>query len=237
MGLSRDTKITWLGHATFLVHTPGDKRILIDPFLEHNPKCPAEFKSIDICDLILLTHAHSDHISDALPVAERTGAPIVAIVELAGWLRSKGGANVIEMNKGGNVRFGEINVTMVNAFHTSSIEDGDKTFYGGEPAGYVVRLENGFTFYHAGDTCVFGDMALIGELYAPELAMIPIGDYYTMGPKEAAKAVRLLRVKHVLPMHYGTFPVLTGTPDELRELTRDVEGLTVHSPSPGESID
>jgi L-ascorbate metabolism protein UlaG (beta-lactamase superfamily) len=236
MSLNRNTVFTWYGHATFMVETPGGKRILIDPFLQNNPKCPQHLKSIDRCDLILLTHAHSDHIDDALPVAERTGAQIVAIVELGGWLQTKGAKNVTTMNKGGNVRFGDINITLVNAFHTSSIQDGDRTLYGGEPAGFVVRLENGFTFYHAGDTCLFGDMALIAELYSPEVVIIPIGDHYTMGPKEAAKAVRLLGANHVIPMHYGTFPVLTGTPEALRELTSDIGGLTVYSIQPGDSI-
>jgi L-ascorbate metabolism protein UlaG (beta-lactamase superfamily) len=131
MSLNRDTRITWLGHATFLVQTPGGKRIVIDPFLRDNPKCPPEFKTVDKCDLILLTHAHSDHIDDAMPLAEKTGAPIVAIVELGGWLQSKGAQNVVTMNKGGNVRFGDINITMVNAFHTNSIQDGEQTLYGG----------------------------------------------------------------------------------------------------------
>jgi L-ascorbate metabolism protein UlaG (beta-lactamase superfamily) len=236
MALNRDTAITWLGHATFMVDTPGGKRIVIDPFLKGNPACPPSRKQIDRCDLILLTHAHGDHIADAIPLAQQTGSPVVAIVELADWLGSKGVQNVKEMNKGGTQRFGEIAVTMVNAFHTSSIQDGDRTLYGGEPAGYVVQLENGFTFYHAGDTNVFGDMALIAELYRPELVMIPIGDHYTMGPKEAAKAVRLLGAKHVVPMHYGTFPVLTGRPSHLKELMGDVEDLVIYDISPGDTI-
>lgn len=236
MGLNRGVRITWLGHATFMVESPGGKRILIDPFLRNNPRCPEGQKRIDACDLILLTHAHSDHIEDAIPVAEATGARIVAIVELGAWIQSKGASNVTMMNKGGTIRIGEIAVTMVNAFHTSAIQDGDKTLYGGEPAGYVVRLENGFTFYHAGDTCIFGDMALIGELYKPELAMLPIGDHFTMGPFEAAKAIRLLGSRHVVPMHYGTFPPLVGTPDELKRLTADISGLVIHTPSPGETI-
>jgi L-ascorbate metabolism protein UlaG (beta-lactamase superfamily) len=183
-----------------------------------------------------LTHAHSDHIGDAIPLAQKTGAPVVAIVELAAWLSSKGVTTTKPMNKGGTQIFDNIAVTMVNAFHSSSIQDGEQTLYGGEAAGFVVTLENDFTLYHAGDTCLFGDMALIGEVYQPELAMLPIGDHYTMGPKEAAKAVRLLGVRHVLPMHYGTFPLLTGTPAQLRDLTAVYPTVTVHELKPGETL-
>ena len=236
MSLERGVAITWLGHATFLIETPGGKTVLIDPFLEHNPKCPPDRKQITKCDLILVTHAHMDHMADVIPVANNTGAMVVSMVELAVWFQNKGLKNVTEMNKGGTFRFGEIAVTMVHAMHSSGIEEGDQPIYGGEPAGYVVKLENGFTFYHAGDTTVFGDMALIAELYEPELVMIPIGDHYTMGPREAAKAVRLLRAKHVIPMHWGTFPVLTGTPEALMKYTDDIEGLTLYRISPGETV-
>jgi L-ascorbate metabolism protein UlaG (beta-lactamase superfamily) len=218
------------------VDTPGGKVLLIDPWLQENPACPQNLKQIDRCDHVLLTHAHTDHMADALSTAKRTGAQIVAMVELAIWLQRKGAEKAVGMNKGGTARFGDIAVTLTHAFHSSSIHDGDQVLYGGEPAGLVVRLENGFTFYHAGDTAVFGDMALIAQLYRPELAMLPIGDHYTMGPKEAALAARLLKVKHLIPMHYGTFPALTGTPEELCALTRDIEGLTVHSLRPGDSL-
>lgn len=236
MGVGRDVAVTWLGHATFLIETPGGKRILIDPFLEHNPKCPPEYKRIDKCDLILVTHAHGDHNADVVPVAAATGATVVTMVELAGWFQSKGVKNVVDMNKGGTWRMGEIAVTMVHALHSAGIEDNGQVLYGGEPAGFVVKVENGFTFYHAGDTTVFSDMALIAELYSPELAMLPIGDHYTMGPREAALAVKLLRVKHVIPMHWGTFPVLTGTPDALIQETRGIDGLTVYKIEPGETV-
>jgi len=236
MCLDRGVAITWLGHSTFLVETPGGKTILIDPFLEDNPKCPPDRKQISKCDLILVTHGHSDHMADVMPVAKRTGARVVAMVELAGWFGSQGLENVTEMNKGGTYRFGDIAVTMTQAIHSSSIEEADRPMYGGEPAGFVVKLENGFTFYHAGDTTVFGDMALIAELYHPELVMIPIGDHFTMGPREAAMAVRLLRAKHVIPMHWGTFGLLTGTPDELIALTGDVDGLTVYRLTPGDTV-
>jgi L-ascorbate metabolism protein UlaG (beta-lactamase superfamily) len=236
MPLDREVAITWLGHSTFLVETPRGKTLLLDPFLEQNPKCPPDRKSINKCDLILVSHAHGDHMADAIPVANKTGAGIVAIFELAEWFTKKGVKNATGIGKGGTFHFDGISVTMVNAFHSSSIEEDDQFQYGGEPAGFVVRLENGFCFYHAGDTTVFGDMALIADLYSPELAMLPIGDHYTMGPREAALAIKLLRVKHVIPMHWGTFPVLTGTPDALISETRGLAGLTIYRIEPGDTV-
>ena len=140
------------------------------------------------------------------------------------------------MNKGGTQKVGEIEVTMVNAVHSCGIKDGDEIVYGGEACGYIIRLPGGFTVYHAGDTALFGDMKLIGELYAPDVALLPIGDHYTMGPREAAMAIRFLNVRHVIPMHFGTFPVLTGRPDQVRQLTQDISGLEIHALKPGESI-
>jgi L-ascorbate metabolism protein UlaG (beta-lactamase superfamily) len=152
------------------------------------------------------------------------------------WLESKGVTNTSAFNKGGTQTAGEIEVTMVNAVHSCGIKDGDQIIYGGEACGYIVRLPGGLTIYHAGDTAVFGDMKIIGELYSPDIAMLPIGDFYTMGPREAALAIRLLGVRHVIPMHFGTFPVLVGRPDRLRELTQDILGLEIHALKPGESI-
>jgi L-ascorbate metabolism protein UlaG (beta-lactamase superfamily) len=236
MALDRGVAITWLGHATFIVETPGGKRVLIDPWLEGNPACPPHLKRVEQCDLMLLTHAHFDHIADAIPVVKQTGAQVVGIVELLSWLGRKGVENLKPMNKGGTQRFGDIAVTMVHADHSCGIQDGDQILYGGEAVGYVVTLENGFRFYHAGDTNVFSDMALIGELYRPELVMLPVGDHFTMSPREAAKALRLLGAKRVIPMHFGTFPVLTGTPEALREMTGDIAGLTVYDLKPGETL-
>ncbi|MFQ5653105.1 MAG: metal-dependent hydrolase [Planctomycetota bacterium] len=214
--LGRETTFQWLGHSTFVVGTPSGKRVIIDPWLDANPSCPAECKDPGPIDLVLVTHGHFDHLSDAAPLAKKHKAQVVANFEVGSWLEKQGVTDVIAMNKGGTVEVAGLQVTMTNAFHSGGISDGDRIIYGGEPAGYVVETESEFRFYHAGDTCVFGDMALIKELYEPSLAMLPIGDHFTMGPREAAKAAHLLGVQVVIPMHYGTFDLLTGTPEKLR---------------------
>lgn len=229
------TKLTWLGHATFLLETAG-KRILIDPWVMNNPACPDDLKDVGNLDGILITHAHFDHIGDAVDIAKGTGAQVVAIAETAGWLGSKGVDNTIDMNKGGTVEVAGVRAHMTHAVHSCGISDGDQIVYGGEAAGYVVELENGFKLYHSGDTAVFSDMALIGKLLQPDIALLPIGDHYTMGPRSAAEAIRLLGVKTVVPMHFGTFPVLTGTPDDLRKEADDVGGLEVVDLQPGGTI-
>lgn len=204
--------ITWLGHATFKIVTPEGKVVLIDPWVSSNPLCPDELKTFEKVDLMLVSHGHFDHIADAVDIAKATKPTVAAIVELAGWLGSKGVENTIGFNKGGTINVDNIKVSMTHAIHTSGVEDGS---YGGDAAGFVIEFENGFKLYHAGDTCAFSDMAIIGELYRPDVALLPIGDFFTMGPREAALAVRMLGVKHVIPMHYGTFPALTGTPEAL----------------------
>jgi L-ascorbate metabolism protein UlaG (beta-lactamase superfamily) len=183
-----------------------------------------------------VTHGHGDHLGDTVALAKKHKSSVVCIYEVYLWLNAKGVETCCPMSKGGSQRVGDIEVTMTQAIHSSGIEDGGQVVYAGEPAGYVVRLPGGLVLYHAGDTGIFGDMKLMGELYAPELACLPIGDLYTMGPREAALAIRLLGVKHVIPMHYGTFPPLTGTPEELRRLTQDVAGLTIHALKPGETL-
>ena len=233
---TRGNIVTWLGHAAFRLTTPSGKIILIDPWLKSNPACPESLKNMDKIDIMLITHGHFDHIADAVDLAKKHKPQIVAMPETCGWLESKGVKSSSGMNKGGTQRVGEIEVTMVNAVHSGGIQDGDQMVYGGEPCGYIVHLPGGFKIYHAGDTAVFGDMKLIGELYSPDLAMLPIGDHYTMGPREAAVAIRLLGVHDVIPMHFGTFPVLTGTPDRLRELTQDIAGLRIHALKPGETL-
>jgi L-ascorbate metabolism protein UlaG (beta-lactamase superfamily) len=226
--------ITWLGHATFIITTPGGKRIVTDPWLEGNPSCPAGQRRIDKADLILLSHGHSDHSGDIVAVSRATDAPILAVHELSLWLEKKGLRNVQGMGIGGTVNVAGLEVTMVPAVHTSSVVENDTIVYLGQAAGFVVRLENQHSFYFAGDTAIFGDMRLIGEMYSPEIAFLPIGDHYTMGPDAAARAARMLGVRQIVPMHYGTFPVLTGTPDRLKKLV-EPHGIDVLVLEPGET--
>ncbi len=230
-------KITWLGHATFLLTTEAGTTVLVDPWLAGNPSCPASFRKLPRVDIIAATHGHSDHIGDLMSVAREHKPKVVAIYETCQWLASQGVQNVMPMGKGGTQKVDDIELTMVNALHSNSIEHEGKFLYAGEPGGYIIRMPGGLTIYHAGDTCVFGDMKLIGEMYAPEVACLPIGDLFTMGPREAAVAIRLLGTQHVIPMHYGTFPGLTGTPAALREQTKDIAGLEIHVLKPGENLE
>jgi L-ascorbate metabolism protein UlaG (beta-lactamase superfamily) len=227
------TTLTWLGHASFRLDTASGKRIYVDPFLNGNPKCPGDEQTPERVDVIAVTHGHGDHVGDTVDLAKKHAAKVVALVELAGWLGKQGVADeqLIAPNKGGTVEVDGVRFTLTNAFHSGSAPDGS---YVGEPSGIVVRTDDGKSIYFAGDTCVFGDMQLIGRLYEPDIAVLPIGDHFTMGPEEAAVAVELLGVKRVVPCHWGTFGLLTGTPDALEKLAPS--GVTVERVAPGESV-
>ena len=218
MSGGKQTRITWLGHSTVFVETGAGTNLLIDPFIAQNPKYPKDFVLPSKIDSILLTHGHGDHISDAVPVAKRHGSTVVAIYELAAYVEARGAAKTIGMNLGGTVQLDGVAATMVDAKHSAAAQDETGTHYVGVAAGFVLTIEGGPVLYHAGDTAVFGDMKLIGELYGPKVAMLPIGGHFTMGPKEAALAARLIGAEVVLPLHFGTFPPLKGTPGELAAL-------------------
>ncbi len=230
----KGTRVTWLGHATVLVQTAKGTNILIDPFIEQNPKYPKGFKLPEKIHYILLTHGHSDHISDAVPVAKKHKSTVVAMYELSAFVGKQGVKDTVGMNLGGTVQLEDVAVTMVDAKHSSGAQDDDGTHYVGVAAGYILAVSGGPVLYHAGDTAVFGDMKLIQELYRPELAMLPIGGHFTMGPKEAAVATKLLGAYTVLPLHFGTFPQLTGTPEQLAALVD--ANVKVVRIEPGESI-
>jgi L-ascorbate metabolism protein UlaG (beta-lactamase superfamily) len=226
-------KVTWLGHATFRIETPAAKTVLLDAWVMGNPMCPASEKNVKQVDVMLITHGHGDHIGDAVEIAKKHKPHVVGIPEMCGWLEKKGVVNLSPMNKGGTQAVEDMKVTMVHADHSCGIQDGDDLVYGGEACGYVIEFSNGLKIYHAGDTNVFGDMAIIHELYAPDIAMIPIGDHYTMGPREAAHACKLLKAQTVIPMHFGTFPPLVGRPSDLKKLA---PGVNVLEMKPGETI-
>jgi L-ascorbate metabolism protein UlaG (beta-lactamase superfamily) len=216
-----DTKLTWYGHAAFRIDTPAGKSILIDPWLTNpsNPTGKDEVKTVK-ADLILVSHGHFDHVGDAIDIAKRTKAKLVATFDLgnaivaAGYPKDQYGFDT-GGNFGGSVTAldGEVTITFVPAIHSSAI--GEKGAYGGNPGGFVIAIKNGPTLYHTGDTDLFGDMALVGKFSKVDYMLACIGDHFTMGPARAAEATKLVKAKTIIPMHFGTFPVLTGTPAEL----------------------
>lgn len=231
----KGAKLTWLGHATFRLET-GGKTIYIDPWVMGNPACPESEKKVRQADALICTHGHFDHIGDAVAIAREHDPTVVGIFELAKWMEKKGAKKVSPMNKGGSQTVEGVRVTMTHAVHSCGIQEDDGSIvYGGEACGYVLELESGLKLYHAGDTGPFSDMEIIRELYAPDIAMLPIGDHFTMGPREAAYAAHLLRPKFVIPMHFGTFPLLTGTPRDLKKRISDA-GCEVMELMPGETV-
>ena len=234
MSATNSTRITWLGHSAVLVQTARGTNILIDPYLKGNPAYPKDFELPAKIDYILLTHGHGDHLGDAVPLAGKHGSTVVAIFELADYVAKKGVAQTVGMNLGGTVQLKDVAVTMVDARHSAAAIDERGVHYVGVAVGFVLTVEGGTTIYDAGDTAVFGDMALIRELYQPKVALLPIGDHFTMGLKEAALAVKLIGPEVVLPMHFGTFPILTGTPSGLTALVS--AGVKVVDWKPGEEF-
>ena len=236
MALNAEVSFTWIGHGTWHVKSAAGKDVYIDPWVMNNPVAPEPLKRVDRCDLMLITHGHFDHVYDALEIARVTRPKIVTIYEIGAWLGSKGvdGDTIIGANQGGTVDVDGIKITLVHAEHSCGITDGDQILYGGQACGLVIEFENGYTIYFAGDTDVFGDMALIAELSQLDAAFLPIGGFHTMGPHRAAKAVSLLGVKTVVPMHFGTFPPLTGRPKALQQLVGP--GVKVLDIKPGDTV-
>ncbi len=231
-------KFTWGGHATVKVELESGEIIIIDPWIEDNPKSPKDFAEFSRVDLMLLTHGHFDHIGDAISLAKKFEPTIIACFEVCAYLEGKGVKNCSGMNIGGTQEALGCKVTMVPAIHSSGIIDDGKVIYGGVAGGFVVTLPNNYTFYHAGDTALFSDMKLIGELYRPQLAFLPIGDHFTMSPFEASRACKMLGIEKVVPIHWGTFPLLTGTPEELKSHLKD-QGIAteVITLEPGETLE
>jgi L-ascorbate metabolism protein UlaG (beta-lactamase superfamily) len=207
-------KITWLGHSAFLIE--GRDRILVDPFLTGNPKASTTADKLD-CDIICVTHGHGDHLGDAVGIARRTGAVIASIVEMSDWFE-KLGVQSVGFNMGGTAKVRHTSITMVPAFHSSSISAPGLEFSAAMAVGMVIN--SGKVIYHAGDTCVFSDMKLIGEMYHPIIALLPIGGFFTMDPSQAAMAVSLIRPNIAVPMHYGTWPQIDADPKEFEKLVK-----------------
>ncbi|MGE5179506.1 MAG: metal-dependent hydrolase [Bacteroidota bacterium] len=238
MKASNGISITWLGHATVLYRSPRGKSVLVDPWIEGNPASPPEAKKLAGVDVVLITHGHGDHFGDVVSTAKKFHPEIVCNYEISLYLEQKGIEKVHGINKGGSLTVEGIKVTMVHAIHSSTIEeDGGKLYPAGEPCGFVIEFEDGTRVYHAGDTGFFGDMEWIGKLYHPTIAALPIGDLFTMAPREAAIAAKLIGVHDVLPIHHSTFPALTGTPAELKRQLADKGDIHVLEVKPGQTVE
>jgi L-ascorbate metabolism protein UlaG (beta-lactamase superfamily) len=236
MNVSLGVSITWLGHATVLYRSLQGRSLLVDAWVDGNPACPPESKRLPPIDLLAITHGHFDHFDDAVTIAKAHRPEVVCNFEISLYLGAKGVEKVHGINKGGSITLQGIKLTMTQAVHSSSIKEGDQVLPGGEPCGYVLEFENGTRVYHAGDTCLFGDMKLIGELYRPSIAVLPIGDLFTMAPLEAARAAEMIGARHVVPIHHSTFPALTGTPAELRKRLEASKEIQVLELKPGETV-
>jgi L-ascorbate metabolism protein UlaG (beta-lactamase superfamily) len=235
---SSNIKIQLLAHASFKVTTPEGRTLLVDPWFTSNPYIPADIGWPEQIDLILITHGHDDHLDTRIVDIIRRKQPKVIANPLVRWHLIEQGVpahTFIGMNIGGTVSLMDMKVTMTNGFHMAHIDLGNgKVGLPHHSVGFVLGFSQGTNVYFAGDTGVFGDMALIAKLYKPDIAVLPIGNRFTMGPEEAAEAIRLLQVKQVIPCHYGTIPALLGTPEELEKLTADITGLQIHVLKAGE---
>jgi L-ascorbate metabolism protein UlaG (beta-lactamase superfamily) len=232
--MNTNIKAWWLGHSAFKLESQNGTVIYIDPFLSQNPTTPDEFKDASDADIILLTHGHEDHVGDTLDIAKKTGCAVVAQVELSHLLKKHGldEEQSIEFNKGGTVDFDDFSVTLVNANHSSSFQ-GE---YAGEAGGLVLSFDDDIAFYHLGDTNIFSDLDIYREIYQPQVVAVPMGDHYTMGPQEAAMCCEMLNPKLAVPIHYGTFPVLTGDPEDFKSFTEEYCDAEVAIPQAGEQF-
>lgn len=214
-------KITWYGHATFILE--GKIRTIIDPFIRENPVTPIAFDHV-ICDLILVTHGHRDHLGDAIPLSKKFNIPIVSNHEISTYANTQK-ANAIGINYGGDVTIKGVKINMVQAVHSSGIDFSKLNFSGGNPAGFIIEEEK--KVYHAGDTCLFSDMEMIGELYKPDILILPIGGTFTMNPEHAAKAAKMIKSPIVVPMHYNTFPLINQDPNKFKSMVESISNAEV----------